>query len=202
MGAGAERIAAAHERQFINRPPHGAAMQRVVLELVLAPEFEEQQRRFFERVESLEFLELLRLDLEQGLKLFIADITLEEGASLEDLGLEQLQVMSVLKVDGRRHTCLVKGVAPRDMLGFYREYDMDLLFDLPTQMTRDRNVMTVVGEQSEVRRFMRLMERLGTVRVVSSRPAAFHDRDVLDLLTPRQREVLSAAMRGGYYHVP
>lgn len=177
-------------------------MRRVVLELTLGPQLEALRRQYFEQISSIEFLELLRVDTERGFKLFIADITLEEGVSIEDVQFEHLRLLSVLRTEGRRHTCLVKAVAPREMLGFYREYDMDLLFDVPTKISRDRTVFTVVGEQSEVSRFIKFIGRIGEVRVVSAEPAGFHDRDLLDRLTPRQREVVVAAVREGYYDYP
>jgi hypothetical protein len=177
-------------------------MRRFVLELTLGPELAAMTRAYFERISCIEFLELLRVDTEQGMKLFIADLTLEEGVAIGDVGFEHLQVLSVLRSEGRRHTCLVRAVAPRDMLGFFRGYDMDLLFDLPTRISRERTVVTVVGERSEVSRFIKLIERVGEVRVVSAEPADFHDRDLLDRLTPRQREVVVAAVREGYYDYP
>ncbi len=177
-------------------------MRRFVLELILGPQLEAMRRQYFERISSIEFLELLKVDTERGFKLFIADITLEEGIAIEDVRFEHLHLLSVLKVEGPRHTCLVKAVAPREMLGFYRDYDMDLLFDMPTKMSRDRTVFTVVGERSEIARFIKFIGRLGEVRVLSAEPAGFHDRDLLDKLTPRQREVVRAAVSEGYYDYP
>ena len=49
---------------------------------------------------------------------------------------------------------------------------------------------------------MGLIEHLGTVKGVHVLPAAFHQEDVLSSLTERQRELLMAAKRWGYYEYP
>ena len=178
-------------------------MKSMVIELRPGPQILKLMGPLFVNLESIDFLELLRVDFEHGMKLVLLDVTVKEGLSIDDVELPpSITIFNVLKQEGRRYTCLVKAQAPQDMLRYFQEYDMDLVWDTPSRFSEGSFVLGCTGELSDLRKFVNLMEGLGEVKVLKMQPAIFHNEDLLDTLTDKQREALKAAMRNGYYDYP
>ena len=121
---------------------------------------------------------------------------MREGFGFEDLTLPPpAQVVSVIQSSGHTHTCVVQVQAPKEMLGMFRQFDLDLIWDTPMGFTGDSLVVSVVGEDEELRKLMGVIDTIGEVREMHVQPASFHREDILGDLTDRQREVLVAAKR-------
>lgn len=73
----------------------------------------------------------------------------------------------------------------------------------PFELTSKSWRITVLGTSLQLRRFLAALRR-GKIhyRVQTIAAADFREHSPLGTLTPRQREVLIAAYRGGYYDVP
>ena len=178
-------------------------MRKLILELVLKPPFSQMLEQAMANVESYTLVEMVKIDFEHGIKVGILEVTMKEGLTIEDLTLPPpARVVSVIQSSGRRYTCVVHVQAPREMMATFRDFDLDVIWDTPMGFSGDRVLLSVVGEDGELRKLMPQLNNLGEVKEMHVQPATFHKEDLLSSLTDRQREVLVAAKRYGYYDYP
>jgi hypothetical protein len=178
-------------------------MRKMILELSLKPPFSDMVEQALHNVASYTIVEMVRIDFQHGVKVGVMEVNMREGYTIDDLTLPPpARVVSVVQGSGRTWTCIVQVKAPREMLGLFREFDLDIIWDTPMGISGDRFVLSVVGEDEELRRLMGIIDRIGTVEEVHVQPANFHREDMLASLTERQREVVVAAKRYGYYDYP
>jgi len=178
-------------------------MRKIVLELEPKPPFDGMLKEALHNVESYVILDLVRLDFQHGVKVGVMEVTMKEGYTIDDLTLPPpAQLVSVVQQSGRTYTGIVQVRAPKEMLGLFKDFDLDLIWDTPIGFSKGALVMSVVGEDDELRKLMKAVESIGTVREVHVQAASFHREDVLASLTERQREIVMAAKRNGYYEYP
>ena len=178
-------------------------MRKMIIEFTPAPFFQEMLDRMYEHVESYNLLELIKIDFEHGLKAGVIEVTMREGHTLDDLELPApAELVSILHHEGRTYTAIVKVTAPEGMLELFRKFDLDLIWDTPMALSQGRVTLSVIGEEEDLKRVLEIWESIGTVEEVTFQRPSFHPEDVLDALTVRQREVLTAAKRYGYYDYP
>jgi len=178
-------------------------MRKMILELGLKPPFDKMLEQALSNVESYTIIEMVRIDFHRGIKVGIMEVNMREGFAIEDLTLPPpARVVSVIQSAGRTHTCVVQVQAPKEMLGIFRDFDLDLIWDTPMGFSGDSLVLSVVGEDEELRKLMGVIDSIGEVKEMHVQPASFHREDILANLTDRQREVLVAAKRYGYYEYP
>ena len=178
-------------------------MRKMILELSLKPPLSDMVGEAFQNMEYYRLVEVVRIDFQHGGKVGVLEVRMREGYTIEDLTLPPpARMVSVVQSRGRTYTCVVQVQAPREMLGLFREFDLDLIWDTPLGFADDTLTMSVVGEDAELRRLMGLVERIGTVKEIHVQPASFNGDDMLANLTERQREIVIAAKRHGYYDYP
>ncbi len=178
-------------------------MRRMVIEIGLKPPFDEYLEQALGHVESYNVLEMVRIDFQHGIKVGIMEVTMKDGYTIKDLDLPPpAKVVSVIQEDGNTYTCVVQVKAPQEMLGLFRQFDLDLLWETPMGFSGGEVVLTVVGEDEELRKLISIIDNIGKVNEIHVQPATFHQEDVLAALTKRQREVVVAAKRYGYYEYP
>ncbi len=178
-------------------------MRKMILELGLNPPLSEMMEKALHNVESYSIIEMVRIDFQHGIKVGIMDVNMREGYTIEDLQLPPpAEVVSVIQSSGNSYTCVVQVQAPKEMLGTFQEFDLDLIWDTPMGFSGDTLTMSVVGEDEELRKLMGIIDKIGTVKEMHVQPASFHQEDILAGLTERQREVLITAKRYGYYDYP
>jgi len=178
-------------------------MRKMVLELELKSPFKEMFEQATINVESYNLLELVRLDFEHGVKVGVMEVNMKDGFTIEDLALPPpAHVVSVIQAEGRTYTCLVQVQAPKEMMSEFRGFDIDVIWDTPMGYIDGQMVLSVMGEDAELRKLVKVIEGIGSVKEMHVRPAAFHPDDLLEILTHRQREVVIAAQRNGYYDYP
>ena len=62
-----------------------------------------------DKVESIELLELLKIDFEKRIKMAIAAINMKEGYDIEDIKMPRyVEIFNVLEKKGNRYICLIK----------------------------------------------------------------------------------------------
>ena len=146
---------------------------------------------------------LAQMRRKHGLKAGVIEVTMREGHTLDDLELPApAELVSILHHEGRTYTAIVKVTAPEGMLELFRKFDLDLIWDTPMALSQVRVTLSVIGEEEDLKRVLEIWESIGTVEEVTFQRPSFHPEDVLDALTVRQREVLTAAKRYGYYDYP
>ena len=184
-------------------------MRRAVLELNPAFMLKFLPEDFFDSLERIEGKALLRLDLERGVKIAIADITMKEGATLEDLKIPRgFTDLEMLEKKGNTYTCLIRVKYDKKILNLLEFQPLkvfmseNIIFDFPSIFTKDKIVLTVITNDKYIRKILRVLEPLGLIRNISFLKPTFSDYNLLSCLTDRQKEVIIAAHKNGYYEVP
>ncbi|MDK2890319.1 MAG: hypothetical protein PWR21_951 [Methanoculleus sp.] len=100
-------------------------------------------------------------------------------------------------------TCLVRYVIRDEfLLEKMREFDLDVICASPIYKSRNLFVHTCIGDAENLNKLLRQRSTFGEVQNVIFEEASFSGNDPLSRLTPRQRDLLIAAKRHGYYEYP
>jgi len=178
-------------------------MRKLTVEIEPIEALKDRFREIYDKVESIELVEFLRLDVERGMKVAVVDYHMLEGFHIDDIeGLDWMDNLVVLKEEDDVFTCLMKVRIPHEFRDMLRNFDLDLIWDAPTVFSEDRMLITVMGEEDQLRELLDLLKQFVEIRSVSFRPASFEPRDVLACLTDKQREIMVAAMKHGYFEYP
>ena len=158
----------------------------------------------FDTVDHLEGREILQLNFERGIKLVIVDIFMKEGYTIDDVKLpKRVEVLNVLKSDRSRYTVLLKAKIKGQFLErLMKLFDLDLIYDMPYYADPGVIRMSCIGEGEPIRKLVGLIGILGNVEKVSFTGAAFSEFNILNVLTDKQKEILLAAKKNGYYEYP
>jgi predicted DNA binding protein len=179
-------------------------MRKSVIEIEPYESMREAQRSMFAHIHHYEVLEVLKVDHVEGLFLDLIECRLKEGVSIHDLDtIGNMEILSVIRSDGDKHTCLVKGHESDEARQMFREEDLGLIYTLPSLISEDRVVISFISSQKDLMRFVELArEHIGKVRIITVKEATYQRKDILSALTDRQRGVMIAAHGHGYYDIP
>lgn len=178
-------------------------MRTLTLEIEPFETVKEAMAETFAQVRSYEILETLKMNYEEGICIEIIEITLKEGASINDIRtLGNMEILSVLKSVDNKHTCLIRYTEPEETKGSFKESDLGLIHTIPTIVSAEKMTVSMMGERKNLSDFIEMMKNAGTIRKMAFRRAAYQKADILAVLTDKQREVMVAAFRNGYYDYP
>lgn len=186
-------------------------MRKLIVEVELNPQIREAFSFFLEKLESIELLELIKVDFKQGTKLAIAAVTVKDGFTVQNIwDNEFIEMLTVLSQEKNRYVCLIKTKAMMKvsaMLGLDHskletEYSYDLVWDTPTIFTQDKLIISVISTEENLRRFLHSITFAGRITKISYTKAMYTDDSFLSCLTEKQRHVLIAANKHGYYEYP
>jgi predicted DNA binding protein len=180
-------------------------MRKVTIEIEPNEAAREDRRSTFEHIHSYEVLEVLKMDFEQALFVDLIECRTRDDVSIHDLErIGNMEILSVIKSEGDRHTCLVRGREEGEVRESYEELDLDLIYTTPSFQSEDMIVLSFMGAEENLRRFVQMLREfpIGEIRALTFKRAAYQRRDLLSVLTDRQREVMVAAFRHGYYDLP
>lgn len=182
----------------------GDTMRKLTLEFTPNQATRDAQASLFEKVHSYELLAELKLEPEKGMCVDLIECELHEHLSIDGLrSIGKMEILNVLKSEGNRHTCLVKYTEAEASREVFKEFDLDLIFVPPSRVSEDRFVTTCIGDDESLRKFIELVNRhVGKVVSVTMKRAVYERGELLSVLTDRQKEVLVAAHRHGYYDYP
>jgi predicted DNA binding protein len=180
-----------------------AIMRKVILELVPNEMVRQIQESFMDRIEEIEMVELLRLDLEHGEKLGVVRIRFLPGGSVHSNGsLGVMQIVNVIEEHESEVVVLVKARAPREFEQMSKQFDLDLVWTTPMKVTRDKIVYSFIGDDDAIRKMVQLLKTFGDTVKLSIQDASFSGSELLSSLTPKQKELMLEAKRLGYYNYP
>lgn len=109
----------------------------------------------------------------------------------------------MLKSDGNKHTCLVKHREPEDSKEIFKEFDLDLIYSTPFLISNEKLIFSVIGDNKNLTKFIELIKtHAGTETNIAFKKVAYHKHDILSVLTDKQREIIIAAKKHGYYKYP
>ncbi|UCC93681.1 MAG: helix-turn-helix domain-containing protein [Thermoplasmata archaeon] len=179
-------------------------MRKMVLEVEPGEEVLESLGPILESLSSYQVLEQLKFDREKGTCVDLIECRLREGLSIDEVDwFGHMELLSVIKTEGKDHTCLVKYYQPQGGESADDDFEFDLVYTTPNLISRERFVVSAIGDDMDLARFMDgVRKHVGKVVKMSMSRAAYQRRDILTVLTDRQREVLTAANQYGYYDYP
>lgn len=179
-------------------------MQKIVIEMnpTLASKF--VPKNFFETVEYIEGKALLRLDFEKGVKIGICDIKMKHELSLKDLKTpDGFTILNILREDNNKYTCLVKIEYKSSLMKLLKLFNVEnIIYDLPFIISKEKIVFAFIGENENLKRLFKIIKPLGFIKNIHFQKIEFSEYDTLSCLTERQREIIIAAKKNGYYELP
>lgn len=178
-------------------------MRKLTVDLKIRDEFLETLNFLLDKAESIELIELIKLDFEQGIKMGIAALNLKEGYKIEDIDFPDfMEMITVLKHEGNRYIIFAKVKFMKKLIGMAKKFDIDLIWDTPSLFQKEKMVLSVIGEEEDLKKFLDVIKLLGEVQSVSFKKAIFNEQNIISCLTEKQREILIAAKKNGYYSYP
>jgi hypothetical protein len=187
------------------------SMRKLIIDLELNQHIRTMLGYFLDKVESLELLELIKVDFKEEIKLVLSAITMKEGHSLEELrNNEFIETLSVIKQEGNTYICLSKARFLRKFsLQHHLDYDkitndfsFDIIWSTPTRFSQNKMTCSVIGTEENLKRFLNAITFAGTITQISFKKATYSEHALLSCLTERQKQVLLAANKYGYYSYP
>lgn len=188
-------------------------MRKVIIEvspkfvLKLLPRFLPED--FLDNVEYIEGKALLRLDFEKGVKIAIIDVKMKEGKTINDLKIpDELATVDVLREKDNIYTCLMKATYKKSLLNLAELQPLKVLmsesiiFDFPFILSKEKIVITMITDNRYLKKVLQGLKPLGFVKNISFQKATFSEYNILSCLTERQKEIIIAAQKNGYYEVP
>jgi predicted DNA binding protein len=178
-------------------------MRKIIVELKIKEEYLERLNFLLEKVETIELVELIKLDFEKGIKMVIASLAMKEGYTIEDLEIpEYMEMLMVLKQEGNRYIILTKVKFLKNFMHLAKKFNLDIIWDTPSIFSKNKTVMSVTGNEENLKKFLEVIKLIGEVKSISFKKATFNEQTILSCLTEKQREILIAAKKNGYYNYP
>ena len=178
-------------------------MRKLTVELKINETLLENLKFLLDKVESIELIELIKIDFEQRIKMGIAALNMKEGYTIDDINIPDfMEMLTVLKQEGNRYIVLSKVKFYKKIMGLAEKFNIDVIWDTPSIFTKEKMTMSVTGNEENLKKFLDVIKYLGEVQKISFKKAAFHEQSILSCLTEKQREILVAAKKNGYYNYP
>jgi predicted DNA binding protein len=175
----------------------------MILELKLDEQFLKNFDFLLDKIESIEFLELLKLDFQKRIKMAIAAFNLKEGFTIEDIKVpDYVEIFNVLQKNGNRYVCLIKAKYFKSLSSLAKKFNIDIIWDTPSIFTKDKMIVSVTGNEENLKKIHDLFKKIGTVNKISFVKSLYNEQTILSCLTDKQREILIAAKKNGYYSYP
>ena len=84
-------------------------MRKLIVEFKVKEEFLEMLNFLLDKTESIELIELIKLDFQKGIKMVVATLTMKEGYTIEDFEIpDNMEILTVLKQGGNRYVVFSK----------------------------------------------------------------------------------------------
>jgi len=146
---------------------------------------------------------LIKLDFEQEIKIGIAAFNMKEGYAIEDIDFpEFMEMLTVLKKEGKRYIVVSKVKFFRKFTDIAQKFNIDIIWDTPTIIRKDNMIISATGTEENLKKFLEVIKILGEIKSISFNKATYNDQAILSCLTEKQKEILIAAKKNGYYSYP
>lgn len=178
-------------------------MRKMIIEMKLGEELTKNLDFLLDKVESIELLELLKLDFEKRIKMAIAAINLKEGYSIGDIKMPgYVEIFTVLSKKDNRYICLIKAKYFKSLQNLAKKFDIDIIWDTPSIFTKEKMVVSVTGNEENLKKVRELFKNLGEIKKISFVKSIYNEQTILSCLTEKQRQVIITAKKNGYYNYP
>jgi predicted DNA binding protein len=177
-------------------------MRKVIIEIEPYEGTKEAQKPLFTHIRSYEVLEVLKMDHEKGLYVDLIECHLKENVSIDELtSIGNMDILSVIRSEGDKHICLVLGHESEEANDMGSE--LNLIYTAPSLISEDKIIVSFISGQKDMMRFVELVKaNIGKVVNMSFKQSTYEKKEFLSILTDKQREIMTAAYRYGYYDIP
>jgi len=160
-------------------------------------------RKLFDTIDRFELYEVIRRDHTEAEEVTLGEVTLKEGVTWEDVKWPSFMNMALLHGEHPRYVIITRKKAPTSALRkLYQQAQADVVFTSPTIYEKGLMTLSCIGEEEELNKTIKGLGRFGTVENIRYHKAVYQEHNMLSVLTSKQREVLIAAKRMGYYEYP
>jgi len=179
-------------------------MRKLTIEMEPDEEFLLAMKDEFQKIESYEILEALKINYEEGICVDLIEVTTRPGVPIDSIkAIDKLEIINVIKSSGNKHTCLAKYFEVEENMDSFRETDLDLIQGTPTIIAEDKITVTMMGENENLNKFIDMCKKNGSkIMKMNITKAAYQKHNLLNVLTDKQRDILIAAHKYGYYDYP
>jgi len=178
-------------------------MRKLIIELKVKKEFLKNLHFLLDKVESIELIELLKLDFKQRIKMGIAALNMKEGYTIEDIDIPDfMEMLTVLKQEGNRYIVFTKVKFYSNLIGIAKKFDIDIIWTTPSIFTKNKLTLSIIGNEENLKKFLDVVKYIGEVKSISFIKATFNEQSILNCLTGKQKEMIIAAKNNGYYNYP
>jgi predicted DNA binding protein len=179
-------------------------LRKVIIEIEPYQATREAQKPLFTHIRSYEVLEVLKIDHEKGLYVDVIECHLKENVSINKLSsIGNMDILSVIRSDGDKHICLVLGHETEETNDRIREMELNLIYTAPSLISEDRIIVSFISSHKDMMKFVEVVKaQIGKIVNMTFRQSTYEKKDLLSILTGKQREIMTAAYRYGYYDIP
>lgn len=178
-------------------------MRKMIFDLKLNPLILKLGGNFMNHVERFEMLELLRLDIEKGVKVLLGELILKEGSKISDIKLPKRSKFTVITGEDRKYIVLITGKVPnRRMFSIFNRFQADVIWTTPTFWNNEKITMSVIGDEDELKKVLKALRFIGKISNIRYYKAVYHEHNLLSVLTEKQKEIIIVAKHSGYYDYP
>jgi len=178
-------------------------MRKMILELKLKEEFLKNFNFLTDKIESIELLELLKIDFEKRIKMAIAAFNIKKGYTVEDIKMPgYVELFNTLQKKDNRYICLIKVKYFKSLQGLAKKFNIDIIWDTPSVFTKEKMIISVTGNEENLKKIRELFKNIGEIKKTSFVKSTFNEQTILSCLTERQKEVFITAKKNGYYNYP
>jgi predicted DNA binding protein len=179
-------------------------MRKLTIEMEPDEMFSDVMKPVFQKIDSYEILEALKISYEEGICVDLIQVTLKPGITINDVkSIDKMEIISVIKSEGNKHTCLAKYFETEEDMDKFQETDLDLINTTPTIISEEKVTASVIGENENLNKFIEMLKRNGAkILNMNITKAAYHKHNILNVLTEKQRNILITAHKHGYYDYP
>ena len=174
-----------------------------MIELRTNEQFRKAQRGIFDKIESIDGLELFRLDFKSGDTLMLTNVKMKNGYSIEDAEIPpEANILSILDVKQNVYSCLMRLKPYAELDSIVKKFDINVVWDTPLIVTEEKRVYSAIADQENMKKLLDTITLIGTVEKTSYHKPAYGAHGVLSCLTERQKEIVILAKKMGYYEYP
>jgi len=194
---------------FIYLNDIGYGMRKAIIEIEFSNQVKEIAKidTILSKVDSIELIEILKIDFEKGLKIVLSNIIMKEVYTIDDIDFSEIaEIITILKRDGNKYTCLIKGQPPfskyKGLKDLSKKFDLNIIWTTPSILSKEKMVISVIGTNEELQKFLKAIKLAANIIKISFQETDFEWQSVLSCLTDKQKELIIEARKMGYYNYP
>jgi len=158
---------------------------------------------FLADIKSLSLVEFIRFDSNRLIEVAILEIHLKKNKKFKDVRIPPFaRIPQVFSETKDRVVFLYEAKYPQFAKPLFKKMDVDIIWERPFKITKDYAIVSGVGTEANLKKFVKAARVFGSVERISYSKADYKGHNELDKLTTRQKEVLKAAKKYGYYRYP